>query len=367
MFRKQHPPAGSRPGTLAISPTAPPPRIHVYRYDPEQLEQHFIEDVEDLRRFAGHQKTTWVDVRGVGDEAMLRRVAELFEIDPLALEDAVNAPQRAKSEAREKHQVIIARLPLRTETGALDSPQICLLVGSHHLITFQERPLGAFDPVRERLRTGIGPIRTLGPDYLAYALIATVIDRYYPVAEELSHQLEDLEDEITGEATQDALTRLHDIRRQLVVLRRVGWPQREAITSLIRDQTPFVTDEVRSYLRDTQDHIAQIMELIDSCREMTVGLMDIHLSAVAHRTNEVMKVLTIVASIFIPLTFIAGIYGMNFEFMPELRRRAAYPIVLGSMVVVALIMLGVFRSRGWIGTARGSPPRGRAERRSGDD
>jgi magnesium transporter len=168
----------------------------------------------------------------------------------------------------------------------------------------------------------------------------------------LSHELEDLEDEIAERDSPESMSRLHDIRRQLVVLRRVGWPQREAITSLIRDQTPFVTEEVRAYLRDTQDHIAQIVELIDSCREMTVSLMDMHLSAVSQRTNEVMKVLTIVASIFIPLTFIAGIYGMNFEYMPELQRRDAYPTVITAMVLVAVAMLAYFWHRGWIGPGR---------------
>jgi magnesium transporter len=335
MFHKQNPPPGSRPGTLAIPPDSPPPRIHVYQYTAEELTEHAIGNVEELVPYARGDRTTWVDVRGLGDETVLRRIAELFEIDGLSLEDAVNLPQRAKSEARDRHQVIIARLPILADDGGVETPQVCLLLGRTHLVTFQESPLGAFDPVRERLRSGIGPIRTLGPDYLAYALIDTVIDRYYPPAESLSHELEDLEDEIAEHDSPEAMARLHIIRRQLVVLRRVGWPQREAITSLIRDQTPFVTDEVRAYLRDTQDHIAQIVELIDSCREMTVSLMDIHLSAVSQRTNEVMKVLTIIASIFIPLTFIAGIYGMNFEHMPELHRQNAYPMVITAMIVVA--------------------------------
>ncbi len=354
MFHKQHPPAGSRPGTLALPPDSPPPQIRVYQYSAESLAEHAIGKVDELVPFAASDLTTWVDVRGLGDEAVLRRLAEIFQIDPLALEDAVNLPQRAKSEAREHHQVIIARLPQVGEDGSIDTPQVCLLLGKHHLITFQERPLGAFDPVRERLRSGIGPIRSFGADYLAYALIDTVIDRYYPPAESLSNELEDLEDEIAERESPEALARLHDIRRQLVVLRRIGWPQREAITSLIRDQTPFVTDEVRSYLRDTQDHIAQIVELIDSCREMTVSLMDIHLSAVSQRTNEVMKVLTIVASIFIPLTFIAGVYGMNFEYMPELHRRGAYPMVIATMVAVAVGMVAWFWHRGWIGRGRRS-------------
>jgi magnesium transporter len=252
---------------------------------------------------------------------------------------------------------VVVRLPILSATGEVESPQVCLLVGRRHLITFQERPLGAFDPVRERLRNGLGPMRGLGPDYLAYALVDTVIDRYYPVAEGLSHELEDLEDEITERNNPEAVARLHDLRRQLVILRRIGWPQREAITSLIRDPTPFVSDQVRGFLRDTQDHIAQIMELIDSCRELGVSLMDLHLSAVGQRTNEVMKVLTIVASIFIPLTFIAGIFGMNFEFMPELANPRAYPAVIALMVVLAELMLAYFWYRGWVGRRRGRRPR----------
>jgi magnesium transporter len=358
MFHKQNPPVGSRPGTLAIPADSPPPQIRVYRYRADAVEEQAIQNVEELVPYARGTERVWVDVRGLGDEPMLRRIAELFEIDPLALEDAVNVPQRAKSEAHDRHQVIVARLPILGEDGSVETPQVCLLLGRHHLITFQERPLGAFDPVRERLRAGIGPIRSLGPDYLAYALIDTVIDRYYPVAEGLSHELEDLEDEIAERDNPEAVARLHDLRRQLVILRRIGWPQREAITSLIREQTPFVSEQVRGFLRDTQDHIAQIMELIDSCREMGVSLMDIHLSAVGQRTNEVMKVLTIVASIFIPLTFFAGVYGMNFEFMPELEKPGAYPIVIAVMVLLAALMRGYFWYRGWVGRPRRSPPRG---------
>ncbi len=367
MFRKQNPPAGSRPGTLAIPPQSPPPRIVIYQYTQDELIERPIDDVEQLADFVHTERSTWVDIQGLGDERVLRRIAELFQIEPLAMEDAVNVPQRAKSETRERYQVIVARLPFLIEPDDVDAPQVCLLLGRHHLITFQERHLGAFDPVRERLRAGIGPIRSLGPDYLAYALIDTVIDRYYPVAEELSHRLEDLEDEITEHDGLEDPSRLHQIRHQLVILRRVGWPQREAITCLIRERSPFLSDEVRLYLRDTQDHVSQIMELIDSCREMAIGLMDIHLSMLSTKTNEVMKVLTIVASIFIPLTFIAGIYGMNFEYMPELKRRGGYPMVIGSMLFVAVTMLLFFYYRGWIGSLRrsrtGAPPASRPPER----
>jgi magnesium transporter len=351
MFHKQTPPPGSRPGTLAIPAGSPPPRIFLHEYSPQGLRDRECADVEELARDADSGTVTWIDVQGLGDEAVLQRIGEIFALDPLALEDAVNIPQRAKSEVRGDHQVIVARMPIVGADGSVEVPQVCFLLGRRYLLTFQERFFGFFDPVRERIRAGIGPIRTMGPDYLAYALIDTLIDRYYPIVEQLSEQLEELEDAVVAEATTEDLAQLHRIRRQLVILRRIGWPQREAISTLVRDRTAFVSDEVRAFLRDTQDHIAQIMELADSCREMTTGLMEIHMSNLSNRANEIMKVLTLMASIFIPLTFIAGIYGMNFEYMPELAERSAYFVVLGTMSLVAFGMLAYFRWRGWIGSA----------------
>jgi magnesium transporter len=295
----------------------------------------------------------WVDVRGLGDEALLWRLAELFEIHPLALEDAVNVPQRAAAKLYERHQVVIARMPVLGERGAIRVPQVCLLIGDGHLLTFQERYFAFFDPVRERLRAGIGPIRRLGADYLAYALVDTLVDRYYPIAQGLSEELEELEDEVVERPQADTLGKIHRVRRRLVVIRRIGVPQREAILTLVRDRTPYVGDEVRVFLRDTQDHIAQIMELVDSSREMCVALMEIHLSNVSQRTNEVMKVLTILSSIFIPSTFLAGLYGMNFDHIPGLHQPWAFAALLLAMAGIAVGMLTFFRRRGWIGrTAR---------------
>ncbi len=352
MFHKENPPAGSRPGTLAIPPGSPPPEIYVVEYSAESVRQRQVEDVEELAKLRRNGVRTWVDVRGLGDEAVLYRLGELFGLHPLALEDAVNVPQRAKTEVYEHQQVVIARIPALDDDGRVQVPQVCLVIGPHYLLTFQERYFGFFEPVRERLRVGIGPIRRSGPDYLAYALVDTLIDRYFPIAERLAHELEELEDRVVENPEPEDLASIHRIRRQLSVIRRVGWPQREAIRSLVRDETPFVSDAVRVFLRDTESHIAQIMELVDSSREMAVGLTDIYLSTVSHRTNEVMKVLTLMASIFIPLTFVAGIYGMNFEYMPELQSPRAYPLVLVIMVTVAAGMVLYFRRRGWLGGRR---------------
>jgi magnesium transporter len=348
-FRKVRPPVGSRPGTLVVSEEAPPPEIHVWEYDAAGAETRRIDDVEALAAYIDPERVTWIDVRGLGDEAVLRRIGEIFGLHPLALEDAVNVPQRAKSETFENHHLVIARIPLAEDDGRIDVPQVAFFIGGRTLITFQERYFGFFEPVRERLRAGQGPIWSAGPDYLAYALIDTLIDSYYPLAEELTEQLETLEDEVFEAPGSEVAGRIHKARRGLLVLRRVGRPQRQALRDLLVDPSPFVGHDVRVYLRDTFDHIAQIVELIDSSHEMAVGLMELNLSNLSQRANDVMVVLTLMASVFIPLTFIAGVYGMNFEFMPELHVRWAYPAILLLMVGVGGGMLLFFRRRGWIG------------------
>jgi len=360
VFAKHNPEIGARPGTLAIPSGSPPPRITVVQYDADRVDRREIADVAELRGLHDARSVTWVDVQGLGDEAVIRAIGEAFELHPVALENAVNVPQRAKTELYEHHQLIIARTPV-IDGELVRTPQVCFVVGEKYLLTFQERHFGFFDPVRERIRAGIGAIRSEGPDYLAYALIDTMVDRYYPVAQGLSDQIEELEDFVVENPHPEVLAQIHGLRRRLAVLRRVGWPQREAINALLREQTPFIGDRTKVFLRDTHDHIAQIVELIDSSREMASDLAEAYLSNVSHRTNEVMKVLTLMASIFIPLTFLAGIYGMNFENMPELSSRVGYFVVLGVMIALAVAMVVFFRRRGWIG--RPPPPDFHADRK----
>ena len=351
MLTKRNLPIGARPGTLVIPADSPPPRVHLFDYGPEQVAERSIEDLAELERFARTETTTWIDVRGMGDEAALRRIGEFFGIHPLALEDAVNVPQPAKTELFDEHQLIIARAPL-LQDGELSVPQVCFLLGRHYLITFQDRYYGFFDPVRERIRSGVGPIRIAGPDYLAYALIDVLVDHYYPVVGGLSEELDDLEDVVLVDPEPQDLARMHHVRRSVATLRRVGWPQRETISDLYRSTSPFMGEDARTYLRDTHDHMSQVMGRLDFCREVVVGLMDMYLSNMSHRQNEIMKVLTLMASIFIPLTFIAGIYGMNFEYMPELKSSRGYFIVLSLMFVMAALLVWYFRRQGWIGRSR---------------
>ncbi len=349
MFRKRHPPVGSRPGTLAINGDATQTVIHLMRYDPAGMDESPVEDVGELRQQLAEDKVNWIDVQGLGDEAVLRKIAEIFELHPLALEDVVNVPQRPKVEEYDKHLLLITRMAKLTEDDLLDIEQVGIFVGPNFVLTFQERYGDILDPVRQRLRRGRGAMRRSGSGYLAYAILDTIIDGYYPILESFGERLETLEDEIVEDPTHDMLRRVHRTKRDLLAVRRGIWPQREAVNTLLRDGHELFTDEVRVYLRDCYDHCVQIVDVVETYRELAGGLMDVYLSSVGNKTNDVMRVLTVMASIFIPLTFLAGIYGMNFENMPELHVRWSYPVLLAVMVAIAAGMLAYFYRKGWLG------------------
>ncbi len=352
-MNRRRPPIGSRPGTLAIPHDAPEPKIEVIGYSRDAVREEEIDDPYDLRRYVEADETAWVNVRGFGNEQKLWEVAEIFGLHALTLESATNIPQRANAELSADHLKVIARLPVARSDGTLDTPQVCFILGRNWLVTFQDHQLGLFDPVRERVRAGIGPIREQGPDYLFYALLDTVVDRYFPVAEDIASQLDDVEEAMNQNPDPNLLKLLHRLRRDLVAIRRVGQPQLEALRGLNLNHEPFIGDDAAVYLRSTEQHLSQGMGIVESARDLATNLVDLYLSAVGQRTNDVMMVLTLMASIFIPLTFIAGIYGMNFETMPELRRPWGYPAALAVMTSVALGMIFWFRRRGWIGRKRG--------------
>ena len=337
-----------------INSHAARPSIRVMKYKPDHLEEHDIAAVAEVKDLLEENTVCWIDVQGLGDETILREFADLFSIHALALEDVVNVPQRAKTERYEKHTLCITRMALLREDG-VESEQVSLFVGSNYVLTFQERAGDVFDPIRNRIRQGGPVLHSSGPGYLAYALLDAVIDGYFPILEVFGEKLEALEDNLVANPRPAVLHEIHQAKRDLLALRRAIWPQREAISALIRDEDPLFPETVRVYLRDCTDHCVQIMDGIETYRELAGGLMDVYLSCVGNRQNEVMKVLTIMASIFIPLTFMAGIYGMNFEDMPELHMRWGYPLLLAAMVVVAIGMVVYFRRKGWLG----GPPPGR--------
>jgi magnesium transporter len=264
--------------------------------------------------------------------------------------DVVNVPQRPKMEEYDddRHLIVTQMAHLREHRG-MEVEQLSLILGPGWVLTFQERPGDVFEPIRERVRGGVGPIRRMGHDYLASALLSAIVDAYFPVVEAVGEEIDRLEEEVMERPTPSTAHQIHEIRRMLMSLHRIQWRQRDALSSMLHGEPSPFTAEVRVYLRDVYDHSVQVLDVIETSRDLVVGLMDIYLSAISNRTNEVMKALTIMASIFIPLTFIVGVYGMNFEYMPELHWKWAYHAVWGTMIAIVVGLLLWFRSRGWIG------------------
>ena len=353
--------AGEVPGTLHVDPSAPRPVIRVIAYGPDDFAEREDQKPEELPKYLGKWPVTWVDVVGMGDARTIEQIGQMFGIHRLALEDVVSAQQRPKAEQFGESQFIVLRAV--SASGLLETEQICLLAGENFVVTFQERPGDCFDPIRERIRQARGRIRGARADYLVYALIDALIDAYFPVMERFGESLEGLEAEVLGDPQNDVITRIHDIKRDLVMLRRLIWPTREAVNLLCQDAAGF-SEETRVYLRSCYDHTVQLMELVEAHREAGSDLTNLYLSVVSNRMNEVMRVLTVIATIFIPLTFIAGVYGMNFETgksplnMPELKWYWGYPLCLGIMAAVALALLVYFHRKGWLGSRGGSRGKG---------
>jgi magnesium transporter len=355
--RKRHkrPPPGAPPGTLVADPSAPKPVISVIAYSCDGCVEQTIQDVAALQEYLDRWPVTWINVDGLGDVQTIARLADILDLHRLAVEDTVNTHQRAKVEHYPNHLFMVVHMA--TYDNSLETEQLSLFLGKNFVVTFQEgRPGDPFNPVRERIRHAVGHVRQSGADHLAYCLIDAVIDGYFPVLEMTGERLEDLEDEILTCPTGRTASHVHQIKRDLMTLRRTIWPLREAMNSLLRDPSPLVTDETRLYLRDCYDHTVRIIDFIETYRELGSDLMDLYLSSISQRMTEVMKVLTIIATIFIPLTFISSIYGMNFHTerspwnMPELTWYLGYPFALSLMAAMAFGMLYYFRRKGWLGS-----------------
>lgn len=340
---------GQAPGALSIDPSWPRPVVRVMAYGPDgYIEQQT--SVEELSSFLGAWPVAWVNVDGLGDEAVLRRLGEIFSLHRLALEDVVNLGQRSKVEAYDEDLFVVSRTPAAT---ARHAEQLTLVLGSNYVLSFQESAGDSFDGVRERIRHGRGKIRKMGPDYLSYALIDAVIDSYFPILEEVSGRLEELEEEILDSPDQSTVAKIYEVKRHLLELKRTIWPQREALNTFIRDAGGYITDETALYFRDSYDHAIRIAEMVESQRDLCSDLMATYLSVLSNRMNEVMKVLSIIGTVFIPLGFIAGLYGMNFDpeispyNMPELGWYLGYPFALTLMGATAIGLLIYFWRKGW--------------------
>jgi len=344
------------PGTLVEPEDAPPPVMTLVAYDQQQLVERNLDKPEDIPPFLDAYQVVWINVDGLGDADLLERLGAVLTLHPLALEDVLNTDHRPKVESYHDNVFIVTRMA-RIRDDGLDIEQVSLFLGEKFVLSFQERPGDCLDPVRARIRKGGTRLRFLGPDYLAYALIDAIIDGYFPVLEHYSDRLNEMEDRVVAQPESHSVAVIHELKRELQVLRHGIWPLREALRTLSGDM-PFVRDDTRLFLRDCQDHVIQVVDILETYRERAAGLTDLYMSSLSNKMNEVMKVLTIIATIFIPLSFVAGVYGMNFNpdaspfNMPELQWYLGYPFALGIMILVAAALLYYFRRKGWIGGKR---------------
>lgn len=347
--------AGAVPGTVKVAPDAPPPVMRLIAYGAQGVVEKHVESVSEFADYVDNDGVTWINVDGLGNAKTIKQIGSMFKLHPLALEDVVNVHQRAKVESYDEHLFIVARMA-KPDSGELDTEQVSLFLGKNLVLTFQQQEGDCFGPVRDRIRKSNGQIRSRGADYLTYALLDAVIDSYFPCADRCADELDDLDAHVTDFRNRHVMARIHDVRHDLLLLRRAIRPHRDAINELIRDGNLLVTEQTRIYLRDCYDHCMQLIDLLEAYREMCSNLRDYYLSNVSYRLNEIMKVLTIIATIFIPLSFIAGIYGMNFDTkspwnMPELSWTLGYPFALGLMAAIGLGLAALFWRNGWIGSS----------------
>jgi len=363
MFTKRYGPPGSSPATLMphlVDGQSRKPVIRIMQYDRDGMTDREVADIHQLDEDFEKRKVTWINIDGLGDVETLKALGERFNLHPLALEDVLNTGQRPKIEQASDYIFICAQMVYQDRSSAFQSEQVSLFFGRNFLITVQEEgEYDVFDPVRDRIRAGRGMIRSSGTDYLAYALLDSIIDHYYPVLDDLGEKIEDLEDLLLEKPSREMLYTLHEYRRNLTQMRRLIWPLRDVVNGLLHDGTAFVKQPTKVFLRDCYDHTVQLMDLVESYKELTTGLTDLYHSSVGMRTNEIMRVLTVITSIFIPLTFIVGVYGMNFAAesadgkklslnMPELYSPYGYVGVMLVMLLIALGQLVLFRRMKWL-------------------
>jgi magnesium transporter len=324
-------------------------KISIIDYDQTQFKEREAKTVEACFPFKDTPTVTWINVDGIHDVDIIEKIGKHFDLHPLILEDIMNTEQRPKMEDFGHYIYVVLKMlyydDLEKETKI---EQVSVILGDHFVISFQEREGDIFDSIRERIRKGKGRIRKMDADYLAYALMDMIVDHYFIILEKLGERIEELEDKVVTDPRPETLQEIHRLKREMVFLRRSVWPLRELINGLERGESSLIQKSSRIYLRDVYDHTIQVIDTVETYRDMLSGMHDTYLSSISNRMNEVMKVLTIIATIFIPLTFIAGIYGMNFEFMPELRWRWAYFIVWGVIAVVAVSMVIFFRRKKWL-------------------
>jgi magnesium transporter len=356
MIRIKYHAPGTPPATLELPADHPasPSQISLIQYDEDTLFEGRFDTVAELLARFDPAKVNWINVDGLGTVSVLRELAQHFGIHPLAMEDVLITSQRPKVERYQDQFFVISEMIYQENEKRLAVEQLSLFLGENYVLTLQEEcGKDVFDPVRARLRSGRGYSRKMKADYLAYALLDATVDQFFPILERVGDAIETIEEELLAKPTKETLRRLYDGKRLLMQLRRAAWPQREIFNTLMRDDSGLVTPETQVFLRDCYDHTTQIIDILENFRELAAGLMDVYLSSLGFRTNEIMRVLTVISSIFIPLTFLAGVYGMNFNTedpwnMPELNWPFGYVLCLAVMGSIALGMILYFKRRHWL-------------------
>jgi magnesium transporter len=342
--------AGSPPGTLVHvgEKKTESVRITYIDYDEQSFQEKQVTNIEECFPFKETQTITWINIDGIHDVNIIEKIGKHYNLHPLILEDILHTTQRPKFEDYDSHLFIVLRMLMSaSEKQLVQSEQVSMVVGRNFVISFQESIGDVFEPIRDRLRNSKGRIRKMGSDYLAYALLDAVVDGYFSVLETIGDTIESIEERLAKEPTEAILRQIHSLKREMIFLRKSIWPLRELISNLQRNESGLIAESTGVFLRDVYDHTIQVIDTVESYRDIVSGMLDLYLSSISNKMNAVMKVLTIIATIFIPLTFVAGIYGMNFKYMPELEWRWSYAVVWLVMIAIAIGMIKYFRKKKW--------------------
>jgi magnesium transporter len=359
--KTRHAPPGTAPGSVNVPDGALKPVVTLFSYNTDSYEEKQAQGLAEIRNQleARPDKFHWIDIRGFGDKIFYEQIADYFGIHRLQLEDVFNVYQRAKAEEHHGHLFLISRC-LKEENDVISNDQLSLFLGKNFLISIQDRYDDLLDPVRERIRNGKGFVRKSGTDYLLYAIMDVVLDNFFPILEKISDRLDNLQDALLENPSRDLLNKILDTKRDLIMLRRIIWSERDKMNDILRSNFRLISEPAKIFFRDSYDHCVHIIDLVESYKELTASLMDVYMSSVSNRMNQVMKVLTIISTIFIPLTFIVGIYGMNFSYvhpvtgeilpynMPELYHPYGYLMIVGVMVLVVISLIFFFIKKGWL-------------------
>jgi len=324
-------------------------KISIIDYSANKFEEKEIKNVEECFSLKRKPSVSWINIDGLHEIDVIEKIGHCFDIHPLVLEDILDTDQRPKMEEFDKYIFLVLKMLYNdNKTHEIRSEQVSLIFGPNFVISFQETIGDVFDSVRERIRKNKGRIRKMGSDYLAYALIDAIVDNYFSILEKIGERVEDMEQDVVSKPEPEILQKIYNLKREMIYLRKSVWPIRELINNLLREESRLIKKNTHIFLRDLYDHTIQVIETIETFRDMITGMLDIYMSSISNKMNEVMKVLTIFAAIFIPLTFIAGVYGMNFENMPELGWSFGYFMVLIIMLLVGILLLGFFKHKKWL-------------------